>query len=251
MVKIKVENDELIDNSTFAGVQPVGVIQPIKAFDDLAVKGYSTKDTMASAVEDEYVELSSEKMEKLKKAEMAELAYRLEKNLHANFEKMLDAALRVVAIQMRMSGRFDHEQIQIFMEKAKEHVSNVQKTYNTVGGVAFLLIGSVGMLACSALGMFNMFGGHAFFAGETSKKIGEAVLLGNGASQSVTHIGGIFTEKAAADRYARENAHKRHETQQGDMSQSLQQFRQQVNALMRQVAETQQSGHDAKQRQGQ
>jgi hypothetical protein len=186
----------------------------------------------------------------LKKAAFAELNAELTRGKAANFERMLDAALKVVALQMRLSGRFDHELIQDYIAKAKDHVLAVQGTYNNGWGMTFTIISAAGSLACAALGGFNLFAGSSFYAVETVKSVGKVVNLGGTAAQGVGGVGRIFDEKAAGERFGRENAHQRHQKQTDELNNSLQQFKQRLNELMRQKQEAQSTKHQTFERQG-
>jgi hypothetical protein len=214
------------------------------------VYGYSTQDTMASAVEEERRHLTSDGVDELKKAAMAELNAELTRGNAANFERMLDAALKVVALQMRLSGRFDHELVQDYIAKGKDHLMAVQGAWVSRWGMAFTVLSAAGSLACAALGGFNLFAGSSFYAVDTVKSVGKVVNLGGTAAQGIGGVGRIFDEKVASERYGRQDAHERHKKQTEELNTSLQQFKQRLNELMRQKQETQATKHQTFERQG-
>lgn len=147
----------------------------------------------------------------------------LAKGNSANFDRMYDTALKVVALLMRLSGRYDHEAIQDMVGEMREHVKKVQKTTGSSWGWGFTIVSAILGVGAGLCGLAPVAGGAALFTEKGLKimsKIGEA---GGPAAHGVGAVGKIFDEKASGHRYAAEDAHRMRQQFREELKNAVQQ----------------------------
>lgn len=203
-----------------------------------------TSITSKSPITAAELRLSAVELEDMKAVEMATFNNELSKGKQANYERMINAMLKVVAIHMRLSGRFDNEQILDMVSKAKEHVMNVQRTYNNHWGLTFTLISSV-VSFVSAFMAAAPLTGTAIFAAKTAQNLGESSKQIGAFGTGLSSVSQIFEQRAGGQRYAAQNDHEEHKKLHEDRKNSMNQYDQRHRELQRTMQDVNNEGHRA------
>lgn len=162
---------------------------------------------------------SARELEEIKQKSFDELDTLFAAKREVNFERMLNLALKVIAVQMRLSGRFDHQQILDHCSHTKEHVMNVKRTYNNTWGLCFTLISATLSIGGGLMG-FAPLTGTSLFTSETAKSIAKLSSSVGSVGTGFHHVSGVFESKAGGERYAAQHYHEEHKKKIEELNQS-------------------------------